>query len=35
MVTSSYGHSDVGVALLEHGATVDLPNDVSKFNTYR
>ena len=33
MVVSLYGHSEVAEVLLEHGATVDLQTDVSKFNT--
>ena len=28
MVASLYGHSEVGVVLLEHGATVNLQDDV-------
>ena len=35
MAASGYGHYEVGVVLLEHGATVDLQNDVSKFDTTR
>ena len=35
MVASLYGHSELAEVLLEHGATADLHDGVSKFNTER
>ena len=35
MAASAYGHSEVAEVMLEHGATVDIQTDVSKFNTKR